>query len=583
MSREGQALDIRVIGLGQAGGNLAAEFHRRGYPAIAFNTARTDLMALSPEWGTPGLEDSARVYIGIAGYDGAGADPDYGRSCVKEHAELILGRTREHAKDADLLVITAGLGGGTGSAVRELVNIVGELSIPVVCLVTLPSESESGISKVNAVRAINELLESELDGWIIVDNARLASLNQEVVARSYFSKINEQIIAPFDDLNRLNERSTIHAIRAFDGEDFRKVLLSGGILHYDVLQLKSESLDPNTILNPLLASLEEGKLMPSGFDPANISSLAVVIEASESTLTKTPMMVFDQLNDELKRATEGAAVDLGIYQTTGNDDTTTIRLISVSRGLPSRIQDVVSSARDEGRVLSDKMHERLPSLELGDIADLDLFGRGTRKRSANRTRPMPVQREVELKQSPTRREAFSVGSPNANSPSGVPAAKASPSVPPSASIPPASPTGFPAAAPASIRPRHFSTPPPLPMMDQKKNDSALEAKETNAKSEADKGAKKKKGSKKNSSEELPSAEVYDELVEDFRKNQNDKKRTEIAEHLENDFRSPHAVVRFYAIDAMAKIDRKLFESSLLAATEDENTAVRKIAKAALQR
>lgn len=572
MATQARALDIRVIGLGQAGGNLAAEFKQRGYPALALNTAQTDLTALGPEWGTPGLTENERMYIGLAGYDGAGADPDYGRNCIAENAELILHRARQHAADADVLVITAGLGGGTGSSVRELVKIVSQVAVPIVCMVTLPMDSESGIAKVNAVRAINELLESALDGWILIDNAQLASHNPDAVARNYFAVINQQIIHPFDELNRLNERPHTHAIQAFDGEDFRKVLLAGGILHYDTIPCDERSLDSARVIDLVQRSLESSRLMPAGFDPAHLSHLALIIETPESVLAQTPMAMFNQVNEELKHLTRGAAIDVGIYQLGDPKAKSTLRLLAVSRALPAHIQDVVNRARDEGKVLSDKLHESLPVLELGEIESFDLFGRGARRRGTDRARSQrPAPRTV---------PKVSNSSPGAaTSPSGFPPARATSSSPASRSVGYDSPTDYPKA----VR-RPISTPPPLPLHDSTDNQALTPTGQTTApKDQPSAQPSPKKGKAKKSAEALPSADVYDDLVERFRKHKDEDLRMEIATRLEADFRSPHAVVRFYAVDAMAKLDRKRFESILLAATEDDNTAVRKIAQSALQR
>ena len=87
MKPANRALDIVAVGLGQAGGNLAAEFFRRGYRALALNTAHTDLASLAPGGPHTALPNEQRMYVGIDGYDGAGADLNYGRDCLAEHAQ----------------------------------------------------------------------------------------------------------------------------------------------------------------------------------------------------------------------------------------------------------------------------------------------------------------------------------------------------------------------------------------------------------------------------------------------------------------------------------------------------------------
>ena len=111
MKPEGRSLDVAVVGLGQAGGNIAAEFFRRGYRAMAFNTAQTDLIALDPGGVYPTLPADRRVYIGLDGYDGAGADPAYGKECIAENAERIRTAVVKMAAQADVLLLAAGLGG----------------------------------------------------------------------------------------------------------------------------------------------------------------------------------------------------------------------------------------------------------------------------------------------------------------------------------------------------------------------------------------------------------------------------------------------------------------------------------------
>ena len=175
MKPSDRSLDIAVIGLGQGGGNLAAEFARRGYRAMALNTARTDLSALSALGTTthPALSEAQRLYIGIDGYDGAGADLNYGRQCVTESAERIREAVARHTEGADVVLLAAGLGGGTGSAVSELVRVLESLELPITTLTTLPGDQESGIAKVNAVRAVSDLVKIPDLGLIFADNARL--------------------------------------------------------------------------------------------------------------------------------------------------------------------------------------------------------------------------------------------------------------------------------------------------------------------------------------------------------------------------------------------------------------------------
>lgn len=369
MKPEGKAIEIVAVGLGQAGGNLAAELSRRGYRAIALNTAKTDLSSLSKSGLS--LPQEQQLYIGIDGYDGAGSDINYGRECITVNAGTIRERVQQHCAGADVVMITAGLGGGTGSAVAELVKTLADLSLPVLVLATLPNDHESGIAKVNAVRAINELVKESLLGWVFVDNSRLAKNHGDVSLGKYYSEINKIILEPIDALNQLNSRDDITAIRSLDGEDFRTLLLSGGILTFSTSSL------PRLSVDAVMQSVREGTLHssinPEGFQLENISYMGVVIEAPDAMLADTPYTFFEHIAEQLKEETSGAAVQLGVYRTSDKHAQATVRLFSSSQALPDGIQEMVAQAKREGGQLRAKLQRSLTGLDLGEIEEYELF------------------------------------------------------------------------------------------------------------------------------------------------------------------------------------------------------------------
>jgi cell division protein FtsZ len=409
MKPSDRSLDIAVIGLGQGGGNLAAEFARRGYRAMALNTARSDLSALSTLGTTnqPGLSEAQRLYIGIDGYDGAGADLNYGRQCVTESADRIREAVARHTEGADVVVLTAGLGGGTGSAVSELVRVLESLELPLTTLTTLPADQESGIAKVNAVRAVSDLVKIPDLGLIFADNARLAELHGNVTLDEYFERINEIIIDPLDAFNRLNHREGLHPIRTLDGEDLRTLLMSTGVLNYSQGQLPGLTVDGVT--DWVNAALQSSGVMPAGFAMSDIAYLGLVVEASGDLLASTPFTFFNEVSERLKSGTSGAGIYMGVYR---NDQMSvhaaTLRLLASTPTLPKGIQSVVNAAQREGSALREKLNRSVASLDLGDLADLDLLpqrasssqpsasnGRGRRSRPNRRVQASNVRTQLE--------------------------------------------------------------------------------------------------------------------------------------------------------------------------------------------
>lgn len=647
MKPDGRALDIAVVGLGQAGGNLAAEFYRRGYRALAFNTAQTDLAALEPGGLFPSLPSDRRFYIGLDGYDGAGADPSYGKQCVTENSERIRTAVLKQVHDADAVLITAGLGGGTGSSISALIEILAEEDLPLLSLMTLPTEGESGIAKVNAVKAINEVVDAPLMGWIFVDNARIASLNPDISVVDYYAHINGQIAAPIDAFNRLNDSQNLHPIRSFDGEDYRKLLLSGGVLNYAVSELPDISTEE--VVGTVRDNVEASDIMPSGFDLSRLSYLGMVIEAPEQHLANTPISVFEEIADQLKNETSGAAVYQGSYRCP-DDRPITLRLIAATQSLPHRIREILADAKREGSALGEKIREELPTLELGEIESFDLF----------RTRSRPSDRGRRTRSAPPRIEGLDdlslelgVGRKSRSQPA-QPIQTPAPQAPP----PPQPPTDVdrPARAERTERLSHSQVQAAAAKIAEEAKNGASTAdlddgddshrrrarprpspgKKTPQKSAAQTSEPQVRGRRPrierrsdtppelgteeidvvaqlaqlgdlaedddpelnetvahaerplpnlpgSGDPDLPKPESYDKLVAAYLSAKTARDRQEVVRQLETDSLSEHTVVRYYAVEAMAKLGRKIFGNALLTATEDSNEAVRTLAVEALKR
>lgn len=420
-----RALNIVVVGLGQAGGNLASEFARLGYRSIALNTAHTDLSSLASTERAGSLSSDQRIYIGIDGYDGAGADMNYGRECIRENAERIREAVVRHAEGADVVVITAGLGGGTGSSVSELVSVLAALDLPMIVLATLPNEYESGIAKVNAVRAVSDLVKHENIGWIFADNSRLSTQHGGVSLDKYFEKVNSVIIRPLDELNRLNNRKGIHPIRSLDGEDFRALLLSNGVLNYSegVLQI----LTVDSVIERVREALQQSSMMPHGFSPEEVAYMGVVLEAGEEVLRGTPFSFFEQLNEKLKHETGGAAIYMGVYRldTPVDGGSARLRLIASTQSLPEGIQAMVNDARREGGTLRDKLQRSISSLDLGEIEEFDLFKTTLRTgHGQHASRRRPAKPTLAVPDTSLRRASERVGRSTPSSPASSPAPEA---------------------------------------------------------------------------------------------------------------------------------------------------------------
>ena len=102
-----ETADIKVIGVGGGGGNAVAHMVRSGIESVDFICANTDAQALKNAQVKTGVQIGCNITKGL----GAGANPDVGRQAAMEDRD----RIQEVIRGADMLFITAGLGGGTGT------------------------------------------------------------------------------------------------------------------------------------------------------------------------------------------------------------------------------------------------------------------------------------------------------------------------------------------------------------------------------------------------------------------------------------------------------------------------------------
>lgn len=381
-----RSLDLCAIGLGQAGGFMAAEWRRRGYRAIALHTARADRRALSGR--QPGLELAAEEQLDIAidGAEGAGRDPAFGGRAVRTHADAITAAVKGRFAGADAFVIMAGLGGGTGSAVVDLIDVLLKEDVPIVVIATLPSDGESGIAKVNAARAIDAIVKANIAGCVFVDNGRLLEAFPGTDVVSFFQKVNAKVLGPLDELNRLNAREDHWSLRSFDGEDLRKVLLSSGTLLVHTARLKDGVLAAADLMDVVDKAIDGGEFLARGNSLEQAAYVSVLVAGPEKALKAMPMQVFEELSTELKKKTGGAAVFDGLYVGPDSEPLRCAVLIS-SLALPKRVASLVESAAREGAQLAKKIARDVAPVDTAVLDGLSLF-RGTR--GAGSLPPMPA-------------------------------------------------------------------------------------------------------------------------------------------------------------------------------------------------
>jgi cell division protein FtsZ len=167
-SRESSPARIKVVGIGGAGGNAVNRMIEAGLRGVEFISINTDLQVLERNLADVKIQIGSNTTRGL----GAGANPDRGRQSMEESQEEVA----ERLKGADMVFITAGMGGGTGTGAAPVVaEIARELGILTVAVVTRPFDWEGAVRKRNARQGL-ELLRSCVDTIIVIPNQKLLSV-----------------------------------------------------------------------------------------------------------------------------------------------------------------------------------------------------------------------------------------------------------------------------------------------------------------------------------------------------------------------------------------------------------------------
>ncbi|KXB02245.1 cell division protein FtsZ [candidate division MSBL1 archaeon SCGC-AAA261D19] len=217
MLREAQTRII-VLGTGGAGGNTISrmmEVGIKGAETVALNTDAQDLLYATAD---------RKILIGSEITDGLGAgnDPKKGEEAAREDEELI----KEHLHGADLVFITCGLGGGTGTGSAPVIaEIAQRLGLLTVAVVTLPFSVEGRRRSQNAVGGLQKLREV-VDTVIVIPNDKLLEVAPDLPIPAAF-KVADQLL--MDAIKGITEMITKPGLINLDFADVKTVLDNGGV------------------------------------------------------------------------------------------------------------------------------------------------------------------------------------------------------------------------------------------------------------------------------------------------------------------------------------------------------------------
>ena len=250
--RSNTMAQIKVVGVGGGGNNAVDRMIEDGLDGVEFISVNTDSQQLVDSKSPVKIQIGEKLTKGL----GAGGNPDIGERSAEETQEEVA----QALKGADMVFITAGMGGGTGTgAAPKIASISKEMGILTVGVVTKPFNFEGKKRMANAERGIMEL-KKNVDTLVIIPNQRLMGIiDKKTTLTEAFKKVDEVLRQGVQGIADLISKPGVINL---DFADVRTIMADQGIAHMGIGQAsgenKAEVAAKAAIQSPLLETTIEG-------------------------------------------------------------------------------------------------------------------------------------------------------------------------------------------------------------------------------------------------------------------------------------------------------------------------------------
>lgn len=217
--RAGQAARIKVVGIGGGGGNaISSMIFEGGIPGVEFIAVNTDAQALLHNKAETKIQIGDNLTRGL----GSGGDPEIGRQAAEESREKL----KEELSGADMIFITCGMGGGTGTGASPIIaEVAKETGALTICVVTKPFEFEGAKRKIAANEG-SQRLKEKVDTMIVVPNQKILQIiDKKTPILEAFKKIDSVL---HQGVKGIAELITLPGLINVDFADVRTVMNNAG-------------------------------------------------------------------------------------------------------------------------------------------------------------------------------------------------------------------------------------------------------------------------------------------------------------------------------------------------------------------
>ena len=318
---------IKVVGCGGGGGNAVNRMVQAGLKGVEFIAVNTDMQALTMSGAHTKIQIGDKVTKGL----GAGAVPEVGRRAAEESREEIA----QALKGADLVFVTAGMGGGTGTGCAPVVaEIAREQGALTIAVVTKPFSFEGKQRMRNAEAGITEL-KQRVDTLVVIPNDRLLQVVSKGTSMVEAFGIADDVLR--QGIQGISDLIALPALINLDFADVKTVMESGGMAHMGIGfgegENKMVQAARNAISSPMLETTIDG-------------ARAVLIN-----ITGGADISIIEINEAANLIMEAADPDANIIFGAGIDETMgdQVRITVIATGFektPFPPRDPVKKARD---------------------------------------------------------------------------------------------------------------------------------------------------------------------------------------------------------------------------------------------
>lgn len=360
VSTKERSLVLGVLGSGQAGSRIAEAFYKLGYSSVVINTAMQDLKYIA-------IPDSNKLLLEY-GLGGAAKEIEIGKAAAEAHRGEILQLVNDKLDTAQVLVLCLSLGGGSGAGSCEtLVDLLSNTGKPLVVITVLPMDTEDAQTKANALETLSKLAKltqtKKVNNLIVVDNAKLEAIYQDVSQVEFYGVANKAIVEPIDIFNTLSSMPS--SVKGLDPMEWGKLFTDGeGLTVYG--ELTVENFAEDTAIAEAVVNNLNGNLLAGGFDLKQSRYVGVIITANKEVWAKIPSSsityAMAMVNDQCGTP---KGVFKGIYTVESPDPVVKVYSIFTGLGLPeSRVTQLKKDAQEHMQTVKGKDEQRNLSLQL---------------------------------------------------------------------------------------------------------------------------------------------------------------------------------------------------------------------------